>query len=151
MADDRQDERALRGLRQRLAEEVLSADYPVEDIDDELRADGADPRRVGRRFSTLVKNKLDEHRRLAWRDRARANMDRVARVLAKVPSEPAPRNKAEALAMLSRLRTDARAGGLVSAAFRKKSPTESTEEEILALVDDVRKFLAISDDDADTK
>jgi hypothetical protein len=141
------DAKLLMDLRGQLAADVLADDYPVEAVREEIRELGGDPSDISARGAAFARTLIDE-RRLGWRSAARAKMDRTP------PRERSTiRNtldRATLVARLDAIRTSPAAGGIVSAAFRKKSRDESSDEELAALYDDIQELLALADEDEET-
>jgi len=125
-------QRLARALRS-MEEDVLDADYPVEQVDEELRETGLDPEAVARRGRDFVAGLLAEARADHRREvvaRGAPLADRVARARAL----PRP-SREEMLARIARAEKDPRHAGAIAVAARGRRPDEPTDEEVAALWD----------------
>lgn len=143
MTDGTQRAHRLTLLGKSMAADLVENSYEDEEIDAELRQLGADPIAVGSRFANLVRDKLADHRRLAWQRDARNRLDQARAVLASTPEMPPWTTRGEAINVLEALRSGPH-GAQIHTAFRNKTPEMWSDEELNALIRDIRGLLALS-------
>lgn len=141
-----QDE-AAKLLQESLASDVLRTDATTdEDVDRELREAGGDPTAIGTRGLALAE-KLLEVRRLAWQDAARRKLAAHEQAGRSAKARPA-RTRPELLAAINtRREAFERRGMSVSAAFRKRKPEDSTDEELAEFLDELEMLDDLGKDD----
>ena len=124
------DEHQLDPLASSLAEDVLSEDYPMSAVDDELRALGADPDAIGERAREVAWIEL-ERRRRSWMARARDKLEAARRLLVR-KAELAGLGRAE---LLDRIQAIASAEAApIAAAFRKRTAASASDDELRELL-----------------
>lgn len=133
---------ALEGLD----DDLLDPALPTDIVADELRKLGLDPVALAKMGSGVVAQ-LQEQERLSWRAKALEKRARLEGRGARV-TVPAGMSKAAMLARLEELRSShPRMGTAVVAAFRKRKPEESTDEELRGLLEDMELLRSIEDDE----
>lgn len=123
--------KVLRDMLDSLDNDVLDPDYPIEWVDEDLRAMGADPERIGREGAAFAKALL-EKRRLAWQAEALAGVAPLQESAEKA-RRAKPRERSILLALLEKLTADVRYSGQVAVAFRGRKPAEASDEELAAV------------------
>jgi hypothetical protein len=112
--------------------EALSEDA----LDAQIRAAGGDPDAIGRRGAALAEELLARRKRLDWQAKARGDMQAALAKMATAPRTPKlPR--ADLLALIRAAQKDARFRSPITAAFRKRSAEECSDDELRRLLDEI--------------
>lgn len=125
-----------------LDDDLLDPNYPEAAVDDELRELGIDPVVLAKRGADIATN-LREEERLSWQTRARERGARMAAIASRVVAA-VDLGRAEILKRLDELRSTG-SGPSIAAAFRKRRPEESSDDELRALLEDMEALRAIDD------
>ncbi|MCA9670846.1 MAG: hypothetical protein KC503_34855 [Myxococcales bacterium] len=130
------DER-LRRLEAELDADLLDADATsAREVDDELRAGGADPAEVRARSATFMQELLAQ-RSPEWRQTARARLERMRQAVTRA-SERIKRTRDEMIRYLERAQGDPVLQAPVVAAFRGRTPEDFSDDELAEIVDEVQ-------------
>jgi hypothetical protein len=117
-----------------LAGDALTEAYTQEEVAEAIKAAGGDPAALGQRGAELAKQLLKE-RRLSWRRPARQRLEEAQSVSVEV--NLATLSRGELLEAIEEARKEPSLGGLVGA-FRKRKPEQASEEELRALLSEMR-------------
>jgi hypothetical protein len=115
---------------------------PMELVDQELRALGADPDALAREGETFARGLL-EQRRLRWQENARQKRDSLASRVLSATRSFAEMNFDELLAEFLRVRAEPGFGEALAGAFHNRKPEESSPEELRAILEDFDKVRAM--------
>jgi len=140
-SDRRSDADLVRAVGVDLAEDVLADEYPVAEVEAELRNAGAEPEGLGQWGSTLVRD-LAKKRRLAWQSEAVKMRETMQSKLAGRQSV-ALLPRAELLRRLEAARLDPRLSGPVAIAARNLSG-EASEDELRQIVEDIEALALLA-------
>lgn len=131
-----------------LDDDLLDPHFPEGAVDDELRELGIDPVALAKRGAEVAAT-LREQERLSWQTRARERGARMGAIAAGVVAA-VERSRSEILKRLDELRSaNSSSGHAVAAAFRKRRPEESSDDELRALLEDMEALRAIEDKDGE--
>jgi hypothetical protein len=147
MSDARKDVAALRRMLDALDEDVLEEEYPLELIEEEIRAAGGDPEAIGRRGAALAKELLDKRRR-AFEAEALESVAELEKRAVLARARPV-RSREHMLRRVRRAEADPRFAGQVAVAFRGRKPEEPTDEELATLVAKLEALGVLPPDDDD--
>lgn len=127
-----------------LDDDLLDPNYPEAAVDDELRELGVEPIALAKRGADFVSNLLEQER-LSWQTRARERGDRMGALASHVVAA-VELGRSAILQRLDELRSSGSTSGYaVAAAFRKRKPEESSDDELRALLEDMEALRAIED------
>lgn len=116
------------------------------EVDAEIRADGGDPQAIRARGKAFVDQLLAPREEPGWRERAKAKLEAV-RALADKWDAPRPRlSRKEIEQRIEAARHDARFAQPVAALFRKRSMEESSDEELLEMLDEIELLRRLADE-----
>jgi hypothetical protein len=142
-SERRSDAELVRAIDLGLAEDVLSDDYPLEEVERELREAGLDPDQVAKRGSAAIQQ-LAKKRRLAWQAEAGRLRDAMQAKLAARP-RVSDLPKAELLARIEAARGDRRLSGPVLLAARNLSSSAS-DDELSQIVEEIEALALLADE-----
>ncbi len=118
------------------------------ELDAYLTAHGGDPAKLRADGEALAKELDARHDRLAWHGEMDKKLDDFRAVVATTRAAPRPKlSRDELLARLKSARADARFAAPVAALFRDKTPEASTDEELLALLDQIELLAKLEEKD----
>ncbi len=123
---------------QQVDEDVLADDYPMELIDEELRAAGADPVACAEKGRAIAAQAM-RRRRLAWQDEARARIAEMKRA-----GSRQLRLDLSGAALRQALERAASHPAVAAAAFRKRSHDKMSDDELRELLADLEDVIARS-------
>lgn len=131
-------------------EEELAADYamsaPLEELEADLERRGIDPAKIAARARELARSRgVDAEP--GWRSQARERLAAARDKIKRVASDYAGLTRDQLLARLAELRNHPSLGSPVVAAFRKRSPSESSDDELREILADMETLIAIAEDD----
>src|SRR5690606_8698979 len=109
---------------------------------------GGSPEMVRKEGASLAARLLDQ-RRLAWQEQARNRIAQRTSMLNR-PAATLSMSRDDMLQRLYQAKNDPRLGAPVQAAFRKRKPEESTDEELLDLLEEIallRELQQVKDND----
>ena len=136
------DDKILREL-----EEALAADYamnaPLEEIESDLAKRGIDPARIAARARELAVSRAAS-KEPDWRARAREKLDAARAKIRRVAGDYAKLTRDQLLERLEELRVHPSLRSPVVAAFRKRDPEESSDEELREMLADMDSLVAIA-------
>jgi hypothetical protein len=130
-------------LSSKLDDSILSSDYPIDDVQRELREAGTDPNEIGRWGSALVVE-LAKKRRLAWQTKAIKARDAMQSKLAR-RTVIAEMTRADLLRRIEEAKHNPRLTGPVSLAARNLSEAASTDDALRELVEDLEALALLTD------
>jgi hypothetical protein len=145
--DPKREAAALRRLADFIDDDLLRDEYPIELVDEELRAQGMDPEEIGRRGEAFVRDLLEKKRNEMHAEALAKVAPLEAR--ARAARAKAPRSRASMLARIHRAERDPRFAGQVAVAFRGRKPEEPSDEELAAIVAKLEALGVLSADDDD--
>ena len=128
------DRELLDRLDASLAKDVLTEAYTQEEVVEAIRAAGGDPAALGQRGAELA-NQLLKERRLSWKRAARQSLEEAQS--ASVEVDLGTLSRAELMEAIEEARKEPSLSGLVGA-FRKRKPEQASEEELRALISEMR-------------
>lgn len=121
-----------------LAADFLKKDFPIEKVDEELRARGGDPEAIGQRGAQLADELVKEWNRTQWRKDAQKKRQRFLEESARHQEDAvAGMSRSELLAALQAARENPSLGSSVQAAFRKRRPDQSSDDDLRSLLHEV--------------
>jgi hypothetical protein len=138
----RSDEELVRALGTELDADILSEDYPLVEVEKELREAGGDPVEVSRWGTDLV-HALAKKRRLSWQEQARKTRDAMQAKLAGRPTV-GTMPRAELLSRIEAARRDSRLQAPVAIAARNLASGEASEEELRQILEDLEALALIA-------
>jgi hypothetical protein len=122
-----------------LASDVLTEAYSQEEVAEAIKAAGGDPAKVGQRGAEMAKQLLKK-RRLDWQRTAKERLAETQR--ASVELDLTRLSRKELLEAFDEARRDPSLSGLVGA-FHKRKPEQASEEELRALLSEIRTLGSI--------
>jgi hypothetical protein len=146
-------------------EEALAADYamnaPLEELEADLARRGIDPARIAARARELAVSRSAAAAGEAdfaggsgqspakssdqdWRTRARERLTAARAKIRRVAGDYAELTRDQLLARLEALRTHPSLSSPVVAAFRKRDPAESSDDDLRAMLADMESLVAIA-------
>ncbi len=129
-------------------EDVVARDFAESasrgEIEAELRRVGIDPVALASRSRDLVGEKLDG--RASWKTRAREQLSAARSKVQSSTRRYAAMTRDQLLAHLEALRNHASLSAPVTAAFRKRDPTEASDDELRAILSDMDSLVSIASD-----
>lgn len=131
-------------------EEALAADFatdaPLEKLESDLERRGIDPATIAARARELARSR-GLPAEASWRVRARQRLAAARDQIRRVAGDYADLTREQLLARLEQLRNHPSLGAPVVAAFRKRSPAESSDQELREILADIETLVAIAEDD----
>lgn len=128
-------------------EEALAADYamnaPLEELEADLARRGIDPARIAARARELAVSRSGA-KEPDWRAQARERLAAARAKIRRVAGDYAELTRAQLLERLEALRVHPSLSSPVVAAFRKKDPEESSDDELRAMLADMESLVAIA-------
>ena len=145
--------KALEAARWREEAEAIDA-MSGDEVDAELRSFGGDPAQIRAKGAALAARLHKEHTGetltptstttpLAWEANAQAKLDDVRRLAGTVRKTKLPR--ADLLAKVDAARSDPRFKQKVGALFRKRTPEESSDEELETILEAIELLAKIEE------
>jgi hypothetical protein len=143
MSDERDDPEELIATLHRMEADDLRAMTDAE-VARAITEAGGDPVAIGERAEEQVARLLERRKRLAWQADAAARRDKALALIAKRP----PGWRGTRAQMLDRIKNAPRDLGFrLAAAFRKGGPEAATDEELVAIVDEIALLEVLHADD----
>jgi hypothetical protein len=131
-------------------EEALAADYamnaPLEELEADLARRGIDPARIAARARELAVSRraAGKSGEADWQTRARERLAAARAKIRRVAGDYAELTRAQLLDRLEELRNHPGLASPVVAAFRKRDPEESSDEELREMLADMESLVAIA-------
>jgi len=128
------EQQLLERLDESLAKDVLTDAYSPDEVNAAIRAAGGDPAALGQRGAELVKQLLKE-RRLSWREAAKQSLAETQSV--SDDADLATLSREQLLRAIEEARKEPSLSGVVGA-FHKRKPEQASQEELRALLSEMR-------------